>query len=225
MRTRSNWDPPTLRSLNLGLSLPSTCCSHPLCSCAEITPCPILCDSFSLHVSPLFIFAVLLTLSLCFLFLAFSSFKRFTLLSVCSNFANLGVFVLAGTLLGLLYRESNNKITIFAGYQSRVFTSESTSSGVKAKEHELASQPDLDKEIVDRRWDELHRKNAKLVHQHILKYRGFLTKIGALTALAHFPPNWPEPWRCQWQGHQCPTPFFLVQMQTHSKRVACKHLS
>ena len=47
----------------------------------------------------------------------------------------------------------------------------------------MASQPDLDKEIVEKRWNQLHRKNAKLVHQHILKYRGFLTKFGALDAL------------------------------------------
>ena len=51
------------------------------------------------------------------------------------------------------------------------------------KEHELASQPDLDKEIVEKRWNELHRKNAKMVHQHILKYRGLLTKFGGFLAL------------------------------------------
>lgn len=52
-----------------------------------------------------------------------------------------------------------------------------------AKEHELASRTDLDKEIVERRWNELHRKNAKMVHQHILKYRGLLTKFGDFPAL------------------------------------------
>ncbi|CAE7648624.1 unnamed protein product, partial [Symbiodinium necroappetens] len=61
-------------------------------------------------------------------------------------------------------------------------------------EHELASQPDLDKEIVDKRWTELHRRNAKLVHQHILKYRGFLTKIGqaASSKAGSLPAPWVE---------------------------------
>eukprot|EP00435_Cladocopium_sp_Y103_P020679 s1269_g5.t1 len=62
------------------------------------------------------------------------------------------------------------------------------------REHELASQPDLDKEIVDKRWNQLHRKNAKLVHQHILKYRGFLTKFGqaASTKAGSLPAPWVE---------------------------------
>lgn len=59
------------------------------------------------------------------------------------------------------------------------------------QEHELASQPDLDKEIVEKRWNQLHRKNAKLVHQHILKYRGFLTKFGGLVAIG-----------CNWIGQR-----------------------
>jgi len=65
---------------------------------------------------------------------------------------------------------------------------------VKKLEHELASQPDLDKEIVEKRWNQLHRKNAKLVHQHILKYRGFLTKFGqaASTKAGSLPAPWVE---------------------------------
>lgn len=47
---------------------------------------------------------------------------------------------------------------------------------------------------MKKKWADLHRTNAKLVHKHILKYRGFLTKVGqaASTRAGDLPQPWVE---------------------------------
>lgn len=48
----------------------------------------------------------------------------------------------------------------------------------KRLEWRLAKLPDLDDEDLEDRWEPVHRSNAKLVLQHIYKYRGFFSKLG-----------------------------------------------
>ncbi|OLP95639.1 putative aarF domain-containing protein kinase 1 [Symbiodinium microadriaticum] len=92
------------------------------------------------------------------------------------------------------WKASTGRVSLLTRSGATVRLAYRVSRSVKKLEHELASQPDLDKEIVDKRWTELHRRNAKLVHQHILKYRGFLTKIGqaASSKAGSLPAPWVE---------------------------------
>lgn len=92
------------------------------------------------------------------------------------------------------WKAKTGRISLLTRSAATVRLAYAVSRSVKKLEHELASQPDLDKEIVEKRWNQLHRKNAKLVHQHILKYRGFLTKFGqaASTKAGSLPAPWVE---------------------------------
>ena len=92
------------------------------------------------------------------------------------------------------WKAKTGRVSLLTRSAATVRLAYSVSRSVKKLEHELASQPDLDKEIVEKRWNQLHRKNAKLVHQHILKYRGFLTKFGqaASTKAGSLPAPWVE---------------------------------
>lgn len=49
---------------------------------------------------------------------------------------------------------------------------------VKRLEKELEEESNSDDNDRDTRWEELHRKNAKRAFRHIMKYKGFLAKIG-----------------------------------------------
>ncbi|CAK9042793.1 unnamed protein product [Durusdinium trenchii] len=92
------------------------------------------------------------------------------------------------------WKAKTGKVSLLARSGATVRLAYNISRSVKKLEHELASRTDLDKEIVERRWNELHRKNAKMVHQHILKYRGLLTKFGqaASTKAGSLPAPWVE---------------------------------
>lgn len=71
---------------------------------------------------------------------------------------------------------------------------------VQQLEKELAATHGLDEEDVKARWKELHRRNAKMFHQHILKHRGFLIKVGQ--ALSIRAGEMPVPWVEELQGLQ-----------------------
>ncbi|CAE7401971.1 Adck1 [Symbiodinium sp. CCMP2592] len=100
----------------------------------------------------------------------------------------------SGWVMETEWKASTGRVSLLTRSGATVRLAYRVSRSVKKLEHELASQPDLDKEIVDKRWTELHRRNAKLVHQHILKYRGFLTKIGqaASSKAGSLPAPWVE---------------------------------
>ncbi|CAK0846480.1 unnamed protein product [Prorocentrum cordatum] len=65
---------------------------------------------------------------------------------------------------------------------------------VQKLKSELAKHPELSDREQKQRWDELHRKNAKLALAHIRKYKGFLTKVGqnASTKTGELPQPWVE---------------------------------
>lgn len=74
------------------------------------------------------------------------------------------------------------------------------SNSIQKLEKELASQTGLDEEEIKARWTELHRKNARMTHRHILKYRGFLTKVGQAASIKA--GELPKPWVEELMGLQ-----------------------
>lgn len=65
---------------------------------------------------------------------------------------------------------------------------------VQKLKSELSRHPELSDREQKQRWEELHRKNAKLALAHIRKYKGFLTKVGqsASTKTGELPQPWVE---------------------------------
>jgi len=66
------------------------------------------------------------------------------------------------------------------------------SKSISKLEKDLALIPGMDEEDRAAKWTELHRKNARLAHRHILKYRGFLTKVGQAASIKA--GELPRPW-------------------------------
>lgn len=68
------------------------------------------------------------------------------------------------------------------------------SKSISKLKKDLEALPNLDEEDRKARWTALHRTNARLAHKHILKYRGFLTKVGQAASIkaGELPVPWVE---------------------------------
>mmetsp|Transcript_146786 Transcript_146786/g.471230 ORF Transcript_146786/g.471230 Transcript_146786/m.471230 type:complete len:1429 (+) Transcript_146786:147-4433(+) len=92
------------------------------------------------------------------------------------------------------WKANTGYYSLFQRSVKTVFLARQISKAVRNLERELDDQPGLDEEEVRARWAALHRENAKLAHKHILRYRGFLTKVGQAASVkaGELPRAWVE---------------------------------
>eukprot|EP00927_Polykrikos_kofoidii_P012347 TRINITY_DN15323_c0_g1_i1.p1 TRINITY_DN15323_c0_g1~~TRINITY_DN15323_c0_g1_i1.p1 ORF type:complete len:1652 (+),score=335.63 TRINITY_DN15323_c0_g1_i1:50-5005(+) len=92
---------------------------------------------------------------------------------------------------------------------------------VSKLKQEFRSNPSMDEQQKRERWEAVHRNNAKLVYNHIRRYRGFLAKVGqAASAKAG---ELPAPWVEELRGlqDQLPESSFAEVRSTVQEDLGC----
>eukprot|EP00440_Ansanella_granifera_P033402 gb/GFBE01036244.1/.p1 GENE.gb/GFBE01036244.1/~~gb/GFBE01036244.1/.p1 ORF type:complete len:131 (+),score=26.26 gb/GFBE01036244.1/:1-393(+) len=91
---------------------------------------------------------------------------------------------------------------------------------VKGLEKSLEEGPELDEDDRAERWEQLHRRNAQATYRHIVKYKGFLAKVGQ--AVSASGGGIPEPYREEFRALQDHLPVSGFQ---EVQRVFCRSAS
>jgi len=71
---------------------------------------------------------------------------------------------------------------------------------VKALEKKLEDDSDLDDDEKEEQWEQLHRLNAQATYRHIIKYKGFLAKVGQ--GMSARDGGIPQPYRDEFRALQ-----------------------
>jgi len=92
------------------------------------------------------------------------------------------------------WKANTGYISLFQRSVQTLLLARKISRTVKKLEKELQDTPWIDEEERQARWAALHRENARVTHRHILRYRGFLTKVGQAASIktGELPPAWVE---------------------------------
>mmetsp|Transcript_28692 Transcript_28692/g.95244 ORF Transcript_28692/g.95244 Transcript_28692/m.95244 type:complete len:1236 (-) Transcript_28692:24-3731(-) len=76
------------------------------------------------------------------------------------------------------WRADTGRLSLFRRALSTLLLARRVHVGVRTLERDLEENPEPDEDTKDARWEELHRANAKATYAHIIKYKGFLAKVG-----------------------------------------------
>lgn len=114
------------------------------------------------------------------------------------------------------WKANTSYVSLFRRSISTLLLARRISKSVRKLEREVAENPKLDRDEVSRRWAELHRQNARLAHDHIVRYRGLLAKVGQ--AASTKAGELPAPWLEQLQGLQDELPVSSIRQVRQTVR-------